>query len=335
MNFSKLDIAAWYIAKHESLGKAITGDYPYHDVAGDFFSVKGRAGSIWHGVRPINDPDIKQCLGGLNVSSILDDKHMLTKTIEQFDHWLPCDLSNHTIEYVDGTTEAFESLYLRNNQKTFYLHNNEYWYHYHRLDQLGAVVKNYTPAAHDGVLILSYPFYYLGEDLTQCLYNAKQQGLYTVLDLTMWPMSNLPNVEKLITLADETVFSFGKMWPIAHARCGFRITKKPINDGVNLKNRIPLINRIGAGVVCNLMQKYSIEYTRKKFFYQADIINKYFLLEPTSVLTISKGDFANQHNHTFSRYNINNGDRLCITSLIENFDLITSDHFKEIVNDHT
>ena len=330
MSYNKLEIAGWYISTLQSKNLTVKPEYPYCDITEDFYEVKGRAQNLYYGTRPIQDTKILDFTQSIDVKQCLQNNQSLSMTIDTFKQWLPFDIKSYNVDFVDGSLEAFNSLYSRYKNKTFYLLENEYWYNYELAKQFNITIQPLTKESTNGVVVLSYPFSYFGEDFLQTI----NKNNYVVLDLTYLPLG-IDTINPFEIDADEYFFSLGKTWPIQQARTGFRISKKQINDYITTKNQIPQTNRLSTELIRLLMENFSYDYIISDYTNRAKILCKLFELQQSNIFTVAKGNLRSTSSYTFNEYNKNSGNRVCISSLLENYDHLTSRTFKELVNDNT
>lgn len=336
MQYSKLDIAGWYISYLQSQNKVPSGEYPWNEVSPNYFSIRDRAINQWFGTRPIQDESILSSLESINVRSIVENKHQYEQSVDTFKNWFPYDISKFDLKFIDGTIEGFNSVLARHRNKTLYALDNEYWYVLNSADQYEMNVQPVTKNSKDGVAIISYPFAFWGEDVSDVIKELKQNGNYVAVDLTYIPLLTRGYTNPFDLGADEYLFSFGKTWPIQVLRSGFRISQTEINDFITARcNTARLPNRMGCGTADFLMQRYDYGYIINKYKSITDNVCELLDLKQTSVLTVAKGNFRHESEYTGHKYNRNTGNRACISALLESYHYLNSKNFKEILNEFT
>ncbi len=322
------------IASFLSLGEAqgvVASSYlPCWTTQKDVSSVIGRMRSFYTGSRPIKDEAIENFIKTININNfhndvsidkklnniiydwLLDSKSFDFKGIKNFKH----------LDTTFGVTQSIDNFFLRFQNKQIGITQNEYWY-------VNEVAKNnriYSAQTDNirpnSVVLCSSPHSFLGDDMNEFIIKAKSQNCYVAVDLTYATLCN--NTVKLnLDCVDECWISLNKTWPVATFRTGFRFSKNKIDDSISWISSMPLSNRIGGGLIFKLMQNYSVNYIVEKYKDVVKKICKSCDLEQTNILTIAKShDYKNYFPWTASKYNQNLGERINLSSIIENYKLL-------------
>ena len=172
--------------------------------------------------------------------------------------------------YSNGTTEAFDKFYIKNRTRRFRCFKGEYVYH--RL-----VWRNSWPdwkwLDDDGLesndaVVISLPFSDTGNKhslhdalLEQCT----RLGVPVLVDCAYFGIcSNLEFNFNQPCITDIT-FSLSKVFPVAHARIGMRLTKEDDDDSLFVVNKIGYTNRYGAQLGLELIKQFGPDYIADKY----------------------------------------------------------------------
>lgn len=297
-------------------------------------SIIGRMRSFYTGSRPINDNKIKNFIENIDMNDLHTDMSIDKKLQSIIYDWMS-ESKNINLQdlqkfnYFDstfGTTQCIDCFFLKNQNQQIGITKNEYWYvkeiskdnkTYH-LD-----VDNIVP---NSFVMVSVPHSYLGENMNELILKAKSQNCYVAVDLTYAPLCTQP-IEINFDCVDECWISLNKTWPLQTLRNGFRFAKKQIDDPISWMSSMPLTNRIGGGVVYKVMQNFSINYIVENYYQIMEKIIKHCNLQQTNILTVAQShDYKNYFTWTASKFNQNHGERINLSSVIENYNLLKTEN---------
>ena len=204
-----------------------------------------------------------------------DFSKVLSKQIDQeftstFIDWI--NKTNNSIEGIDdlkyavysnGTTEGFDKFYQNNSDRRFRCFKGEYLYH-----KLAWREKDWAFIEDDDILendavVVSLPFADTGfkhsaqdEILDICSF----LGVPVLLDACYLGISSNVDYNFTWPCITDVTFSLSKVFPVAHARIGMRLTKTDTDDMLFVYAKQGYINRIGAKLGINLMRNFSSNY---------------------------------------------------------------------------
>jgi Aminotransferase class I and II len=172
--------------------------------------------------------------------------------------------------YSNGTTEAFDKFYIKNHTRRFRCFRGEYVYH--RL-----VWRNSWPNwtwldddcldSNDAVVI-SLPFSDTGNKhklhealLEQCT----EKGIPVLVDCAYFGICANIDFNFDHECITDITFSLSKVFPVANARIGMRLTRVDDDDSLFVSNKINYTNRFGAQLGLELINKFGPDYIFNKY----------------------------------------------------------------------
>ena len=172
--------------------------------------------------------------------------------------------------YSNGTTEAFDKFYIKNHTRRFRCFRGEYVYH--RLTWRNswpnwAWLDDECLETNDAVVI-SLPFSDTGtkHNLHEALLKqCDEKGIPVLVDCAYLGIcANIDFNFNYACITDIT-FSLSKVFPVAHARIGMRLTRVDDDDGLFVTNKIGYINRVGPQLGLELISKFGPDYIFNKY----------------------------------------------------------------------
>ena len=204
--------------------------------------------------------------------------------------------------YSNGTTEAFDKFYIKNRTRRFRCFRGEYVYH--RL-----VWRNSWPdwtwlddecLDQNDAVVISLPFSDTGGKhrlhealLEQCT----EKGIPVLVDCAYFGICANIDFNFNHPCITDITFSLSKVFPVAHARIGMRLTRTDDDDGMFVTNKIGYINRFGPQLGLELISKFDSDYVFNKYRQkQLDLCHRY-KVTPSNTVLFAIGD------STWSDYN--------------------------------
>jgi hypothetical protein len=223
----------------------------------------------------VNDPKVLAVLESFrpNLVEVLSDTSVVDKFCDEYKHWILTS-SNHKLQGLDefkystyslGTSEAFDKFYIRNKDRRFRCFSTEYMYH-----QLAwrnswpnwKFIEDDLLRSEDAVVI-SLPFADTGdkhhlhdEVLSQCA----KIGIPVLIDFCYFSISDNIVIELTHPCITDVVFSLSKVFPVAHARIGMRLTRVDDDDTMFVYQKSSYNNRVGASLGLELIRNFSCDY---------------------------------------------------------------------------
>lgn len=196
--------------------------------------------------------------------------------IDTFLNWITSS-TNHSIKGIDkfkhavysnGTTEGFEKFYWNNQNRKFRCFKGEYLYHKIAWrDQDWAYIEDTELDINDAVVI-SLPFADTGckhNRMDAILNECSAKGIPVLIDACYFGISSGIQFDFSHKCITDITFSLSKVFPVAHARIGLRLTKQDTDDLLFVYHKHSYNNRIGAQLGIHLMQQFSADYIFDKY----------------------------------------------------------------------
>ena len=228
----------------------------------------------------INDPDAITHLNNfnLNLQSIFDDREIIEKFCSRYKEWMASTKLNKYIgledfkfiNYSQATSESFDKFYMKNSKRRFRCFKGEYVYH-----QIAwrtgwpdwKFIEDEELDSNDAVII-SYPFADTGikhawhdKILQQCT----EKNIPVMLDLVFSGVSYDIVYDVSYPCITDIVFSLSKIFPLAYARIGIRLTREDNDDTMFVYNKINYNNKFGAALGLHFINKFDVDYITNKY----------------------------------------------------------------------
>lgn len=211
-------------------------------------------------------------------SKILFDKSIVDQFCEKYFYWILSSCNHNVIGLADfkykvyslGTTEAFDKFYMKNQNRRFRCFKTEYMYHelaWKSNQSNWAYIEDKELKENDAVVI-SLPFSDTGNQHffhNQILSQCNQLGIPVLLDLCYFSISTGINIDLTYPCITDVVFSLSKVFPVAHARIGMRLTRFDNDDTLFVYQKNFYNNRIGAALGLEFISRFSCDYIPKKY----------------------------------------------------------------------
>lgn len=231
------------------------------------------------GARAIRNPVLIEFLrycSGEPLIEMLESPYLISQYLNRYRSWLASshinDLSGFekfpNACYSNGTTEIFDKWYVRNHGKRLRMFRGEYMYHLavHRNLNISYKWLEDGPLEIGDHVVMSMPFADTG-----CIHPQAQSILDTaaLLDVPVLIDAAFLGLTKGIAFdfshpaIDTIAVSLSKAFPLAYARVGMRLTKKDLDDGLDIYHKTSYENRLGAALGLMFMSNYGIDYNQK------------------------------------------------------------------------
>lgn len=203
--------------------------------------------------------------------------------------------------YSNGTTEAFDKFYMKNNKRRFRCFKGEYVYHQ-------IAWRNWDwKFLEDGVIddndavVISLPFSDTGNEhsqMQQVLQTCSNLNVPVLVDCVYFGVCSNINFDFDHKCITDITFSLSKTFPLAYARVGMRLTRTDDDDSLLMLHKIGYTNRIGASLGVKLMEQFSPDYMVEKYLQkQIDLCNSLGVTPSNTVL------FGIDTNNSYPEYN--------------------------------
>ena len=197
--------------------------------------------------------------------------------------------------YSHGTSEAFDKFYLKNLNRRFRIFKSEYLYHQLAWRNSGldwAYIEDCKLDKNDAVII-SYPFADTGnkhEQMDFILHNCTALGIPVLIDCAYYTISSGLEFDFTHKCITDITFSLSKMFPVAHARIGMRLTKEDDDDTLFVYEKANYQNRLGAILGLQLIRTFDSNYIVNKYRDTQLEFCKLTKTEPSSTVLFGLGD---------------------------------------------
>lgn len=191
--------------------------------------------------------------------------------------------------YANGTTEGFDKFYQKNYLRRFRCFKGEYLYHkiaWRDCCPNFEYLENDQLQKNDAVVI-SLPFADTGSKHSnhdQILKQCESLNIPVLVDCCYFAISS--NIEfdfnyKCIT---DITFSLSKVFPVAHARIGVRLTRHDVDDTLIVYDKNSYNNRLGAALGHYLIKQFSPDYIVDKYKQKQQVFCKLLGIEPSNTV---------------------------------------------------
>jgi len=208
----------------------------------------------------------------------LNDIDVQQKFLDRYRAWIPQTtlntirgLENFTVSaFSNGTTESFDKFYLKNKNRRLRYFKGEYMYHVvaaHAYFDQYAYIED-EPLAENDVVVFSLPFADTGnkhQDTEKVLKICDELDIPVMIDCCYFGVCRDIEFNFDHTCIDSVVFSLSKIFPVQHLRIGIRFTRIDDDDPLLVYNKNRYINRLGAAVGLELMNRYGPDYNQETY----------------------------------------------------------------------
>jgi hypothetical protein len=246
----------------------------------------------FRGGKGIPDLEVKWFYGNINSEAIY---HLLSGNewkhgiyngvnygkifVDKFDKWIGNSKLNNlkgldTYEYrsfVAGTSQTFDSFWMRHHNKRFRCFIGEFFYHkanwkkFHKWE----LIDNDDIDVNDAVVI-SFPFSDYGKEhprMREVLQECEELDVPVLIDCAYYGIAKDLNFDfSDYTCIEDITFSLSKAFYNGNKlRAGIRYTKEFKDDNIDIMNEWGQMNHLGAYVGTKLLEKFPPDYAMNKF----------------------------------------------------------------------
>jgi hypothetical protein len=235
--------------------------------------------------KAINDNDVLAVLNNckFNFADILSDNVINNQFCFEYVNWIKSSSLNTLVgidEYKyavfsQGTSESFDKFYLKNSKRRFRCFHGEYLYHKlaWRNSYDWCYIEDAELDANDAVII-SVPFADTGckhLETDKILSRCTELGIPVLIDCAYYSISSNIIVDLTHPCITDVTFSLSKVFPVAHARIGVRLTRDDCDDLLFVYDKAEYTNRVSAALGLELIRTFPADY----------IVNKYKTIQET------------------------------------------------------
>lgn len=170
--------------------------------------------------------------------------------------------------YSNGTTEAFEKFYWNNKTRRFRCFKGEYLYHKLAWRNTNWQFIEDANLDKNDAVVISLPFADTGnahENLDDILHQCDVLNIPVLIDACYFGISKDMTYNFNHSCITDITFSLSKVFPVAHARIGLRLTREDTDDLLLVYHKHSYNNRVGAQLGTYLMNQFDADYIYKKY----------------------------------------------------------------------
>jgi hypothetical protein len=266
-------------------------------------------------------------------NNALDDQTAIPKFLSSYKKWITDTTLNDVIglekfdrlDFIQGTSEAFDKFYIRHQGKRFIFFKGEYLYHRISLKNSNyKIIEDSNDLSENDAVIVSLPF-------------ADTGNIHHLFDLKFLDLCYSKNIPVLLDCAyfgicsdikfnfthpaiQEVCFSLSKTFPVNLLRIGIRFSNYKDVDGISAYTATQYQNRISAYVGLKVLEYKTSDYTYTNYRSSQLEFCKQFNLIPSNTVIFGLDKF-NKH----PQYNrgSDNNNRICFSKYFNN-DMPTS-----------
>lgn len=252
----------------------------------------------------ISDPTALSYLANFkpNLITVLDDKNIVEEFCLKFKSWIFSSNLNtfKGIEdfkfsvYSNATSESFDKFYMRNHTRRFRCFKGEYVYHqiaWRNSWPDWRFIEDDDLHPNDAV-VLSYPFsdtgnkHHLQDDL---LKKCSELGIPVLMDCVYLGVASGLEFDFSYPCITDVTVSLSKIFPVAHARIGMRLTRIDDDDTLFVYQKISYNNRLGATLGKYFIDKFSVDYVVDKYKSKQEKFAEELLVSPSNTVFFAVG----------------------------------------------
>jgi hypothetical protein len=238
----------------------------------DFWERKGRNS------RPIPDSEVINFVNAAVSPKYLYDETIKDRFVERYYDWVQQSKLNtlsgldkfNSVDFVHGTSQAFDFWYQKHHNKRFRSLKGEYAYH-------KVSWKNYFEWEYfeddelrsGDALIISVPFSDLGAkhpETESILDKCDELGIPVFIDAAYYCIVRDLDFNLDRPCIDTIAFSMSKAcYGAERLRIGIRCRRQNDDDGCVLFNQFHCVAKIAAGVGYQICENFDIDYNQNKF----------------------------------------------------------------------
>lgn len=318
----------------------------------NFFDARSTANHIFQGSRAVRDLEVTDYIKNVFQDNLLDNGlnkwDNLSKFKNSFTDWLQTHQTNTVIgldqyqmDFSAGTTQSFDSFYLRHRNRKFRCYTGEYFYHLktwisNQIDW--SFITDSDPIGANDAVVISMPFCDTGSlhpEYNKLIETCERLGVPVLVDCCYYHLSGNVKIDVSSTCIDTVSFSLSKAFPVANLRIGIRYTRN-IVDGQKLHDNINYNNNLSAYIGLKIIDKFPSDYMYNKYRAKQQAVCDYFGLVPgdSVMFAVGNSDWDQySRRNLLQMYQLNMdpskfNNRVSLVSIFENWDL-----FEKIKNE--
>ena len=291
--------------------------------------MKNLKGEPYGGAWPIEDSNVLDCINNfLHGKKYIELNTINTQTyLERFFEFI-CGSNNdlHGIgDYTSkafslGTTNAFDSFFIKHSKKRLVSFSGEYVYHgivQRTIDGSTNTLTDADQLKKGDALVISVPFADTGdehEQLEDVLIACDNLSIPVLIDMAYINIAQGLSIDLTHKCIDSITSSLSKVFFIPECRAGIRLQKKNLDDNLDMMSENNYVNRMAVNLSIELFDNFDSNYITTK--YKQQQVNFCEQLELQQSKTVI---FGIDRNKKFKQYNRGtNTNRLCFSKHFTN-----------------
>jgi hypothetical protein len=172
--------------------------------------------------------------------------------------------------FSNGTTEAFDKFYIKNNKRRFRCFKGEYIYHQvtWRSSWPNWQFIEDAPLETNDAVIISLPFSDTGNEhskMEETLRICTELEIPVLVDCVYFGVCSNIDFNFNFDCITDITFSLSKAFPLAYARVGMRLTREDNDDSLLMMHKIDYTNRVGAGLGYKMIERFSPDFIVQRY----------------------------------------------------------------------
>jgi hypothetical protein len=269
--------------------------------------------------------EVTEIINSVTQAGCLNDIEVHDRFCKKYKEWILSTKNNsisgldkfNALAFSNGTTEAFDKFYLKHKNRRLRYFKGEYMYHIASgkayFDSV-ALIEDDVIRPND-VVIFSLPFADNGAEhpLMDDILNACEQlNVPVLIDCCYFGVCGNMKFNFDYDCIEEVVFSLSKNFPVQHLRIGMRLTRTDNDDPLFVYNKNKYVNRLGAAVGEQLIDRYSPDYNYNTYRDVQEMFSEQLGVTPTKCV------FFSTSTDKFTEYNRGtDSSRLCFSKYLK------------------
>jgi len=172
--------------------------------------------------------------------------------------------------FSNGTTEAFDKFYIKNNKRRFRCFKGEYIYHQVTWRNSWPDWKfiEDAPLETNDAVVISLPFSDTGNEhskMRETLRICTELEIPVLVDCVYFGVCSDIDFNFNFDCITDITFSLSKAFPLAYARVGMRLTREDNDDSLLMLHKIDYTNRVGAGLGYKMIERFSPDFIVQRY----------------------------------------------------------------------
>jgi hypothetical protein len=237
-----------------------------------------------------------------NFSEVLADENIVGDFCKNYLAWIKDSKNNSLIgidhfpffAYSQGTSEAFDKFYIKNHTRRFRCFKGEYMYHQLAWRNSWPDWKfiEDSPLDSNDAVVISLPFSDTGNkhiNHDTILKMCTELKIPVLIDCAYYSVSSDIKFDFTHECITDITFSLSKVFPVAHARIGMRLTKYDDDDILFVYQKSSYTNRIGATIGNLFLTNFNTDYIVNKYKDKQKSFCKILEVEPSNTILFGLG----------------------------------------------